>query len=90
MPERTKENKMNATQEMTDPAPAAATTATAAAPKIHWAAAPGSVKKIELEEKFEAMRSRNWITERMIEQSQKHWHCTREEAIERLLVRTGA
>ena len=63
--------------------------ATATAPKIHWAAAPGSIKTIELEEKLEAARSRNWITERMIEQSQKHWHCSREEAIERLLAQTG-
>jgi len=71
-----------------DPAKAAPTATNK--PKIHWAAAPGSIKKIELEEKLEAMRSRNWITERMIEQSQKHWHCSREAAIERLLAQTGA
>jgi hypothetical protein len=70
--------------------PPQAATVTAATPKIHWAAAPGSIKKIELEEKLEAARSRNWITERMIEQSQKHWRCSREEAIERLLAQTGA
>ena len=58
-------------------------------PKIHWAASPGSFKTVELEEKLEAMRSRNWITERMIQQSQKHWNCTREQAIERLLAQTG-
>lgn len=69
--------------------PPQAATAMAAAPKIQWASAPGSIKKVELEEKLEAARSRNWITERMIEQSQKHWHCSREAAIERLLAQTG-
>jgi hypothetical protein len=78
---------MSATQETVELAKAPATTAR---PKIHWAAAPGTFKKIELEEKLDVMRSRNWITERMIEQSQRHWNCSREEAIERLLAQTGA
>jgi len=68
----------------TETAPAAA-----AAQKIHWAAEPGKVKSIELEEKLEVMRARNWVTERMIEQSQKHWHCSREEALERLIEQTA-
>ncbi len=70
-----------------EPPQAQATAKVVATPKIHWAT-PGSVKTIELEEKLEAARSRNWITERMIEQSQKHWHCSREAAIERLLAQT--
>lgn len=41
-----------------------------------------------LNEKYEVMRSRNWITERMIEQTQHHLHITREEALERLLGET--
>ena len=87
MPDRVKDHQMTTTEvAVADPAQAAPL---AARPKIHWAAAPGSIKKIELEEKLEAMRSRNWITERMIEQSQKHWRCSREEAIERLLAQTG-
>jgi hypothetical protein len=61
----------------------------AAAAKIHWAVAPASPSS-ELEEKFEAMRSRNWITDRMVEQYQKHWHCSREQALERLLAKAGA
>ena len=62
---------------------------TTADARSHWAA-PGPVKKMDLEAKFEAMRSRNWITERMVEQYQKHWHCTREQALERLLAKSGA
>ena len=52
---------------------------------IQWAAAAGTVKMVSLEEQFEVARARNWITERMIAQSRKHWNCTREQAIERLL-----
>jgi hypothetical protein len=52
---------------------------------IQWAAVPGTVKTVSLEEQFEAAKARNWISERMISQSQRHWHCTREQAIERLL-----
>jgi hypothetical protein len=63
---------------------------TSASTKIHWAGATGSVSKAELEEKFEAMRARNWITERMVEQYQKHWHCSREAALERLLAKANA
>ena len=58
--------------------------------KIQWAGAPTQTSKEELERKFEAMRSRNWITERMVEQYQKHWHCSREAALERLLAKAGA
>ena len=56
--------------------------------KIQWAAAPGSTNP-ELEARFEAMRARNWITDRMVQQYQKHWHCSREQALERLLPPTG-
>ncbi len=71
-----------ATSSQTKPAPAA--------PPIHWAGAGGSMSKVELEQKFEAMRARNWITDRMVQQYQKHWHCTREAALERLLAKVGA
>ncbi len=43
-----------------------------------------------LNEKYELMRSRNWITDRMIEQTQHHLHCSREQALERLLGETVA
>ena len=61
---------------------------TSAETRIHWAAA-SAPRKAELEAQFEAMRARNWITDRMVEQYQKHWHCGREEALERLLAKTG-
>jgi hypothetical protein len=64
--------------------------ATQAATRIHWAGTPTQTPKDELERKFEAMRARNWITERMVEQYQKHWHCSREAALERLLAKAGA
>jgi hypothetical protein len=60
------------------------------AARIQWAGAPTQTPKDELERKFEAMRARNWITERMVEQYQKHWHCSREAALERLLAKAGA
>jgi transposase len=63
---------------------------TSAQARIHWAGTPGSLNKQELEQKFEAMRSRNWVTDRMVEQYQKHWHCSREAALERLLAKAGA
>jgi hypothetical protein len=89
MLERTKfkDTQMTTTDIAVDVAQAPATSAK---PRIHWAEAPGTFKKVELEEKLEAMRSRNWITERMIEQSQRHWNCSREEAIERLLAQTSS
>ena len=46
--------------------------------KIHWAQGP-------LEEKIEALKARNWISEDLIDFSRKHWHCSREKALERLL-----
>jgi len=49
--------------------------------KIHWAATP-------LEQRVDALRARNWITEDLIGFSQKHWHCSRDEAIERLLTQS--
>ena len=58
--------------------------------RIHWAAATTTGKAAELEAQFEAMRSRNWITDRMVEQYQKHWHCSREVALERLLAKAGS
>ncbi len=63
-------------------------TVTSADTRIHWAGTTPA-NSAELEEKFEAMRARNWITDRMVEQYQKHWHCTREAALERLLSKVG-
>jgi hypothetical protein len=51
---------------------------------------PAQARRAALEQKFEAMRARNWITERMVDQYQKHWQCTREAALERLLSKSGA
>ena len=62
---------------------------TAAETRIHWAS-PTPTPSSELEQKFEAMRARNWITDRMVQQYQKHWHCSREVALERLLSKSGA
>lgn len=49
--------------------------------QILWAVSP-------MEQQVDALRSRNWITEELIGFSQKHWHCSREEALERLLSQT--
>jgi hypothetical protein len=62
---------------------------TAANATIHWAGATTAGSRSDLEQKFEAMRARNWITQRMVEQYMKHWHCTREAALERLLAKHG-
>ena len=51
---------------------------------------PAVQRREALEQKFEAMRCRNWIPDQMVEQYQKHWQCTREAALERLLAKTGA
>jgi len=61
---------------------------TTADTKIHWADTSGTARP-DLEAKFEAMRARNWMTERMVQQYQKHWHCSREAALERLLEKSG-
>jgi hypothetical protein len=49
--------------------------------RIHWAATPR-------EQQLDALRARNWITDELIGFSQKHWHCSRDEAIDRLLAQT--
>ena len=61
---------------------------TTAGAQIHWADTSGGARP-DLEQKFEAIRARNWMTEKMVAQYQKHWHCTRETALERLLAKTG-
>ena len=64
---------------------------TTAETRIHWASPiAASPRAAELEANFEAMRARNWITDRMVEQYMKHWHCSREVALERLLAKAGA
>ena len=62
--------------------------ATTAVTRIHWADTSGGARP-DLEQKFEAMRARNWITDAMVGQYQKIWHCSRETALERLLEKTG-
>jgi len=61
---------------------------TVAETRIHWADTT-QASRPDLEQQFEAMRARNWITDRMVQQYQKHWHCSREAALERLLSKTG-
>jgi hypothetical protein len=61
---------------------------TTAETKIHWADT-SSTARPDLEQRFEAMRARNWMTERMVQQYQKHWNCGREAALERLLAKSG-
>lgn len=58
--------------------------------RIQWAVPPTTAQAAELEANFEAMRSRNWITDKMVEQYQKHWHCSRLVALERLLAKAGS
>ena len=61
---------------------------TSAETRIHWATQNAiTTEPAELERQFEAMRARNWITDKMVQQYQKHWHCTREVALERLLAK---
>lgn len=63
---------------------------TTAETRIHWASDSSTLADpAELERRFEAMRSRNWITDKMVQQYQKHWHCTREAALERLMAKAG-
>jgi hypothetical protein len=57
---------------------------TVADTRIHWADTAHTARP-DLEQQFEAMRARNWITDGMVQQYQKHWHCAREVALERLL-----
>lgn len=39
----------------------------------------------ELEQEVDSLRRCNWITEDLIAFSQKHWRCSREDAISRLV-----
>ena len=61
---------------------------TVAETRIHWADTSTTTRP-DLEAQFEAARARNWITDRMVAQYQKHWHCSREAALERLLAKTS-
>ncbi len=85
--ERQKEASVNDTihPDITDPSQSQPTVA---GTRIHWAdTTPASRPDLELQ--FQAMRARNWITDRMVQQYQKHWHCSREVALERLLSKSG-
>ena len=89
-----KETTMAVTQEtaITTAVEPAQSKPTATNAQIHWATGGGAatMSKPELEEKFEAMRARNWITDRMVQQYQQHWHCSREVALERLLSKVSS
>ncbi len=50
--------------------------------KISWATE-------NYDEQLETLRARNWVTESMIEQYAKHWHCNRHEALERLMTKSA-
>ena len=86
------DTKKETSVESVDIAVAVASTAaskpTSAETRIHWAS-PVEPVRADLEQQFEAMRARNWITDRMVQQYQKHWHCSREVALERLLSKAG-
>lgn len=68
----------------TDPSQSQATTAET---RIHWAD-DGKELRPDLEAQFEAARARNWITESMVQQYRKYWHCSRTTALERLLAKS--
>jgi hypothetical protein len=85
-PEETKVESVDIAVKLADPAQSKATSAET---RIHWASTTEQVRP-ELEQQFEAMRARNWMTEKMVQQYQKHWHCSREVALERLLAKSGA
>jgi hypothetical protein len=60
---------------------------TKAETRIRWAD-NGEELRPDLEAQFEAARARNWITESMVQQYRKHWHCSRTAALERLLAKS--
>jgi hypothetical protein len=60
---------------------------TTAESRIHWADSGAPVRP-DLEAQFETARARNWITESMVQQYRKHWHCSRTAALERLLTKS--
>ena len=76
------------TRDSAVPADLSQSPATHAKTAIHWADTSSTVRP-ELERQFEAMRARNWVTDRMVQQYQKHWHCSREAALERLLAKSS-
>ena len=50
-------------------------------------AKPDPVRKIMWAEQAAPCLARNWLTEDLIRFSEKHWRCSREQAIERLLAK---
>jgi len=49
---------------------------------------PDPTRKIMWAPHAEPSLDRNWLTEDLIHLSEQHWHCSRQEAIERLLAKT--
>jgi hypothetical protein len=49
---------------------------------------PDPTRKIMWAPNAEPSLDRNWLTEDLIHLSEQHWHCSRQEAIERLLAKT--
>jgi hypothetical protein len=83
-----KETSVESVDSVVAVAPQPASKPTSAETRIHWAS-PVEPVRADLEQQFESMRARNWITDRMVQQYQKHWHCSREVALERLLNKVG-
>jgi len=83
-----KETQMNANETKVATQDIATAKPTSAETRIHWASADDTVSP-ELEQKFEAMRARNWVTDKMVQKYQKLWHCSRGVALERLINKTS-
>ena len=79
MPETVANNNQNSSSSFTKELPLSA----------RMVAPETSAKSQALNDKYELMRSRNWITDRMVEQTQHHLHCSREEALEKLIGSAG-
>ena len=71
----TQKEELVSTYETAVPTDLGKSPATTAKTAIHWADTSSTVRP-ELERKFEAMRARNWVTDKMVQQYQKHWHCS--------------
>lgn len=79
MPETVANNNQNSASSFTKELPLS----------VRMVAPETSAKSQALNDKYELMRSRNWITDRMVEQTQHHLHCSREEALEKLIGSAG-
>jgi hypothetical protein len=81
------ENGVNPTSQSVQTSPSLSQPTTAET-RIHWADDGTDKLRPDLEAQFEAARARNWITDSMVRQYQKYWHCSRSAAVERLLAKS--